>query len=756
MNCVSIKEVQMKRVVLFITILILLVGLSSCRSLSETVLIACDEPLAPEMDIGRTGIGFELFSTGSLTNDPDYVISGSTSLLANNGVQDSRLHLFLRTRVQLIRFKPGGTYTVKFSYRVLRAPTDDSSGFEMSVYSPEGSSKERWVPAYPFTGNVGETELASYSFELYDFSDYKLEWNVIGSGSVVIDDVMILDHENSIILAENFEYDSPYKTAQSFLPNARKGQPYRYTPAIRGSEQPPVKIEAATSLPAGLHISGKGTLEGIPEEEGSFTIFLACTDDSGEVSYVPYRLDVVPANISSAAPIVGKEIVGTNTVAYSYDSYLPAFSNPLKGMRPGIEPAMNHPWASLARQYFGWNSLERNACDTVERIKHVTDYMVGDLSAYNIKIIPRVYLLYTPEPSCWPEDLETGDFHSKEFKNRMLLLIAKLGEAWNDDPRIAYVEMGIIGDCGEHHDPGFGNLGFVEPNPVLFAREFAEAFKNAFPDKLLMRRYPRDFVGYPFGIHWDVFGNFGSDYWANDSTLMAEELKKPEHVDAWKTFVRGGEIDPLFLGYSGWSDSNFFALVKEHGDRLVSIIKDIHWNHLAVLDRFNYQDKELWEKASTIQNALGYTFMVEQSDLPAQIWQGNLSLSIKIVNKGATPLYYDWPLQVALLDPDTRRPVWSAIWPGIDIRTWLPEDTQSLEHTFRTYDIPDGQYIVAITILDPAGMVPAVRFANANYFSGGYTPLGIVGVGEKPLRFELTGFDDLASDCSLYYLPKSN
>jgi hypothetical protein len=167
----------------------------------------------------------------------------------------------------------------------------------------------------------------------------------------------------------------------------------------------------------------------------------------------------------------------------------------------------------------------------------------------------------------------------------------------------------------------------------------------------------------------------------------------------------------------------------------------------------DYRDRELWERASEIQNALGYTFVIEEAELPAQVWQGDLSVSLKISNTGSSPLYYNWPLQVSLLDPDTRRPVWSSTWPALDIRTWLPDETHLLEHTFRMRDVPDGKYIVAITVLDPSGMVPAVRFANTNYFSGGYTTLGMVGVGEKPDRFEVGGFDDLADDRSLYYLP---
>ena len=56
--------------------------------------------------------------------------------------------------------------------------------------------------------------------------------------------------------------------------------------------------------------------------------------------------------------------------------------------------------------------------------------------------------------------------------------------------------------------------------------EFGEAFRNAFPNKKLMRRYPRDLTNYDIGVYWDVFGaeRGGS---GNDSTLMTRDLENP-------------------------------------------------------------------------------------------------------------------------------------------------------------------------------------------------------------------------------------
>lgn len=51
----------------------------------------------------------------------------------------------------------------------------------------------------------------------------------------------------------------------------------------------------------------------------------------------------------------------------------------------------------------------------------------------------------------WPADLHTFDYDSPEFQQRLKTLVAKLGEAWDEDPQIFAVQMGLIGRFGEHH-----------------------------------------------------------------------------------------------------------------------------------------------------------------------------------------------------------------------------------------------------------------------------------------------------------------
>lgn len=64
-----------------------------------------------------------------------------------------------------------------------------------------------------------------------------------------------------------------------------------------------------------------------------------------------------------------------------------------------------------------------------------------------------------------------------------------------------------------------------------------------------------------------------------------------------------------------------------------------------------------------------------------------------------------------------------------------------------------GDYIISIAILDPAGMLPSLRFATQNYFEGGCHPMGHIGINTEPVYYEVSAssFMDMKLDKSLKY-----
>lgn len=124
----------------------------------------------------------------------------------------------------------------------------------------------------------------------------------------------------------------------------------------------------------------------------------------------------------------------------------------------------------------------------------------------NIKLVPRVYLDWNgdvgPEGrprQHWPADPHTFDYDSAAFQERLQRLVAKLGQAWDDDPRIFAVQMGLIGRWGEHHTPA----------PTAEQRRLlVEAFKNK---PVLVRHTDAEFMQAGFGIYYDTFANLSRE-----------------------------------------------------------------------------------------------------------------------------------------------------------------------------------------------------------------------------------------------------
>lgn len=706
-----------------------------------------DEP-TPSLDGPALSAGFTLGPCGSLASEQLWVLSGTASVVGSYSGPE-RYSCYLETNPELMPLRGGTTYLVEFSYRVL---ADADRGFEVLFLSDTAASRDQWLPSLTIEGPPGSSGTASLRGTILDYPDYRVYWNIVGRGSIAVDDIRIseLGPEGPIAVATEGAEPKPVRLAQRFLPRAYAGQAYGAHPAVYGG-RPPYSWSDAYGLPKGLSLNPGGILKGSPRDPGSYRAIATVTDADGKACPVSLSLEVLPAPPGAGITLNG--IRDGSRSRWAYAASDESFANPLRGLRPELDIARDYPWASLGRVYLPWNLLERSEGDGLDRIMAVSDRVFGDVAAYNVKVIPRVYLLWPPRDRYWPVDLRPGDFQSAAFRERLVRLVQRLGQAWNGDPRVAYIEMGIIGYWGEHHHPGFnpdeGGL------PRSMEKLVGDAFAAAFPDTPVMHRNPRDFTAYGFGLHWDVFGSFDRGWYSNDSSLMKLELQTPLLKDRWLSMPRGGEIDPTFLGEKDWSGSSQEAMVLKHAQRLASIARDLHWNHLSVANDVDTSKPEILAGLSLVDKALGYRFVLESASLPLRAEAGSVAIvELTLSNRGSSPMYASWPLEISVLDPVTHLPLFSAIIASEDTRSWIPGARVDLKLEL---PIPAGfargSYPVAIAILDPAGMVPSVRFANANYWNGGRSPLGVIGIGMEAGTLSLTGFHDLAGDRSLYYLP---
>jgi hypothetical protein len=488
-------------------------------------------------------------------------------------------------------------------------------------------------------------------------------------------------------------------------------------------------------------------------------------------------IGVVAAHIATASAAASAPAAD---VVISPKAYAGPLRNPLMGFIG--PPNGRQEYATLAREYVKWNQIEQSAEDSADKLRAYADAHWRGVAERNIKVIPRVFLEwpkgsgvkeYWPIISYWPPDLPR-DFDSAQFKQRVVRMIAKMGEAWDDDPRIAFIEMGMIGPWGEQHHPS--------PDAEM-QKLMGDAYKSAFKHKLVMNRYPWEFRDYEFGVHWDSFGNPG---WEMSRHVPELEGRLAER---WRTAPMAGEmafsLDPkVTVPRLAMSPTEAAA---NHADTLIRYIRRWHWTALGWVSNYDPKDPAAARGAARIQAAFGYRFVIDRVRYPSRVEPGAvLPVTLAVRNLGSAPLYYNWPLEVSLLDEKSHQPVWRAVFTNLDIRRWLPGDFSDKGqgklvgdkahagfewNTGLDYDIaprsnevagrfqlpesiPPGQYILALAILDPAGNLPCVKFAIENYFQGGFHPIGRLALGVPPAQAELdpASFDNPRLDNSLHYV----
>jgi hypothetical protein len=450
-----------------------------------------------------------------------------------------------------------------------------------------------------------------------------------------------------------------------------------------------------------------------------------------------------------------------NMIVIRPREYSRPLRNPLKGFTTS-EPWGSNEWATLQHQYIRWNEIENDSSDGIEKIKNWCDRhfktvrkgIQEDVDDYNVKIIPRVYLNWPPDGNYWPADMIRGDYSSPQFLGRVERLVERLGQCWDNDPRIAFVEMGIIGQWGEQHSPSVT----TEMEEVL-----GKAFRSAFVNKKVLVRQPWDFTEYAFGVYWDS--------WAHYDQMTSHGKGIEELGERWKQEIMGGEVAYDWGNYriQPGDDPTDTMIDPDHRSHLINTIRELHCTQLRWVSEYDESNIEAATRAEEVQKAFGYRFVIREFRFPSILHAGDpFEVSFSVQNTGSAPFYCNWPVELSLLD-EGRNLVWSEDFDSVDIREWFPGaqwdgNSQSYQTQARTYqatgafhldeDIRPGRYIMTLAVLDPAGRLPSLRFAIQNHHHGGRHPIAYVGIDTVIHGFEMdsTRFDDPYLDTTMHYI----
>ena len=398
--------------------------------------------------------------------------------------------------------------------------------------------------------------------------------------------------------------------------------------------------------------------------------------------------------------------------------------NPLKGYCVYTDAGKIHRPYSMVYFYVPWKKLEP------EQGRYA--FAKWEKEAWNIPeakgkhVVLRVYADYPRKPSGTPEWLlekgvkqkaykDYGGGLSPEYDHPAMVtalegLISAMGKRYDRHPRVAFIQLGLLGFWGEWH---------TYPRDELFAsektrRRILEAYRKAFPNKLLMARYADGLPGrYPkMGFHDDMFPE---DTDNGKSWSFLERLRRAKRIDSWQTSVIGGEMVPQ-------------QARKWLGDRWEFTLEMTRRSHFSWVGPYGpaLQDKvssQFVARSDELVRQMGYQFRLTEVRLPQKAKTGqSVEVIIHGINEGVAPFYYSWPVKLAWLDADGNTVVSSEL--SEDLRKWLPGRFS----IGANLDAPTnkGSYRLALGIEDPWTHKPAIRFANNLTVAQGWTVLGSV------------------------------
>jgi hypothetical protein len=388
------------------------------------------------------------------------------------------------------------------------------------------------------------------------------------------------------------------------------------------------------------------------------------------------------------------------------------------------------------KAFIAKNNLTENGVVTERKIKELfaTGNYRADIPAWLVADLCNEVLAGKYENAGtfynWPSaDVLGGAGFSPNYYSEMLIdrhdkMIEAFAAKFDDGSITGFAQVGSLGHWGEFHtwpeagsftEYNFGSGEFPDPETAgLYAKAYTDHFKTV----KIGIRYPYPFAAKNgFGLFNDMFGDpEGTDMFLgaieNGNTNNMINPKPTDVADSrmpdfWKTNYSGGEF----------SHGDVLRAVDDDSIMdTISFIKDSHTSWLGPCSPCDLLDGDFdaytYEaNIHYLQRIMGYRLSVKSASYtPSVAAGGKLKVRLNWRNTGVAPFYYSWPVEVSLLDVNGN--VAARAVTKDDIRKWMPGDSISMSASVAIPDdLANGVYTVAVAILDPDTMKPAVHLA---------------------------------------------
>ncbi len=421
-------------------------------------------------------------------------------------------------------------------------------------------------------------------------------------------------------------------------------------------------------------------------------------------------------------------------------------------MAPQPEPAIEFykriPWAALepSESQYDYSIIDRELSKLppggslsfrVVALNPFWSWKDGsNVPTYLMARMPKGFFI--PVNGRTPPRLYIPDWNSPEFLDRLEKLLSALGQKYDGDPRISFVDMGLYGTFGEWHtfgipdfargaipydDSRFNSRG-AEPGTWATRKRIVDAHANAFKKtRLVMMTDDKQALVYALRLSREVQigmrrDSFGSNHFSRE---FVDNSMQPSDRDLvlnrWRTaplvtesFGPPEAFQAGPAGLAGQVEKYHIAAIGNGGFG--------PWSDLPTEDR---------DAVLIAGRRSGYRFSVMEATLPAEMnGRTEIPLRTRWMNQGVTPSYESWTVEFTLWS-DKGSPV-AQTTSTLNLRTLLPavQPTEIVDVLKTSKKLAKGRYDLRVKVTDPRAYRLPMRLAIEGITPDGGYSLGSV------------------------------
>ena len=291
------------------------------------------------------------------------------------------------------------------------------------------------------------------------------------------------------------------------------------------------------------------------------------------------------------------------------------------------------------------------------------------------------------------------DYSDKNLQKALVNFIEAFGSKYDGDPRIGFIQCGLLGFWGEWHTYPYSEW---YPEKETYIR-IADAYeKNFVITKVMAGEVEESIADNNIGYHDDMF--------PVDSQYIYQSMIENKVNNKWMSCAIGGELAPA-------EQEEYFNEVNPQWEEYASLMHP-SWCLNSKITEYAGIKKE---NAILAASNLGYSFTIKECKVKIQ--SNKLDISLIAENIGNAPFYYDWDIKLRISDEEgTIIKEESTGWSLKDI-TELNKD-YSFDYILNEINLSrDSRYTISVKVINPMENGKTLRFANKEQNDDGWLEL---------------------------------